>query len=213
MFGALCADAPIHKKDGSRERSRRMRSDGRRNLVSLAQALVAAADLVTGYLASPVGERWDRHAWGRLDHRAYGNLVECERSFRRTQRHARTLAALGFITVTEIRVSTGQGTWRSVIAIKRLTEKFFAVLGLAAAVKRARQERDRAKGKALVAQISNVPRRKRAAERAPDSTGPVASGEAMSASPPIRPPPADPVVPPASVADSIARVRATLGIA
>jgi hypothetical protein len=217
MFEVLCASAPIFDQDGPQERSRRMRSDGRRNLVSLAQALVAAADLATGYLGSPIGapgqQRWDRHAWGRLDHRAFGKQVECERSFRRTQRHARTLAALGFVSVTEIKVSTGQGTWRSVIAIKRLTERFFAALGLSAAVKRARKERDRAKGIALIAQLSNVPRRKRAEERAPA----VVSGSVEApgtTTPPssFRPPPDDPVVPAVPVADAIAMAKAALGI-
>ena len=213
MFDALC-DAPLPHKDGPQERSRRMRSDGRRNLVSLAQALVASADLATGYLASPSGEPgrrlWDRHAWGRLDHRAYGDLVAFERSHRRTERHARTLAALGFVSVVELKVSAGQGAWRSVVAIKRLTPKFYATLGLAVAVKRARQERDRAKGVALVAQLSQVPRRR----RKPASTvaGSVACGEVMSTVPPIRPPPEAPVVPSVSVADAIARARAVLGI-
>lgn len=215
MFDVLCSDAPIFDREGPQVRSRRMRSDGRRNLVTLAQALVAAADLATGYLGSPVGEsdqrRWDRHAWGRLDHRAFGKQVECERSFRRTQRHARTLAALGFVRVVEIKVLTGQGTWCSVVAIKRLTEKFYAVLGLSAAVKRARQERDRGKGVALVARLSQVPRRRNTRTQASKVAGSVACG-VMPPVPPIRPPPADPVFPPTSVADAIARARAALGI-
>lgn len=214
MFDLLCA-APALGKHGPQERSRRMRSDGRRNLVSLAQALVASADLKTGYLASPVGEqRWDRHGWGRLDHRAYGELVERERSFRRTQRHARSLAALGFVTIVELKVSAGPGQWRSVVAIKRLTPKFYAVLGLSSAVKRARKERDRAKGVALVARLSEVPQPRRPAERGPVRiSGSVAPGGSMSTSPPVRPPPSDPVCPPVSVAEAIARARVALGIA
>lgn len=216
LFGALCSDAPIFDRDGPQVRSRRMRSDGRRNLVTLAQTLIAAADLATGYLGSPVGEsdqrRWDRHAWGRLDHRAFGKQVECERSFRRTQRHARTLAALGFVSVVEIKVSTGQGSWRSVVAIKRLTEKFYAALGLSAAVKRARKERDRAKGRALVAQLSNVPGRKRAEEKKPvDDSGSTTANVASSSSM-FRPPPQDPVVPAMPVGDAIAMAKAALGI-
>ncbi len=214
IFQALCADAPIFDRDGPQVRSRRMRSDGRRNLITLAQALLAAADLSTGYLGSPSGEpgqrRWDRHAWGRLDHRAFGKEVRCERSFRRTQRHARTLAALGFVSVVEIKVPTEQGGWRSVVAIKRLTEKFYAALGLTAAVKRARKEKDRAKGRALVAQLSQLPRRKHDGARTP-SSGSAAVGGGVP-SPVANGPPPDPVVPADSVGDSIAKARAALGI-
>jgi hypothetical protein len=213
MFGALCSDAPIFDRDGPQARSRRMRSDGRRNLVTLAQTLVAAADLATGYLGTPVGESdqrcWDRHAWGRLDHRAFGKQVEFERSFRRTQRHARTLAALGFVSVVEIKVSTGQGTWCSVVAIKRLTEKFYAALGLSGAVKRARKERDRAKGRALVAHLGNVPRRKRAEVKTPvGCSGSVAANNSV----PSVHGPQDPVVPAVSVGDAMAMAKTALGI-
>jgi len=167
---ALYQAAPLFG-DGAPVRSRRMRKEARRNLTSLAQALVASADLASGFLGSPRGDRWDRHDWGRLDLRAFGPRVENERSFRRTQRHARTLAALGFINTTEIKVPAGPGKWRSVIAIKRLTPAFYGVLGLTPAVARARRERDRKKGEARTVQLAEVVTKRAAKNRGQAAPG------------------------------------------
>lgn len=218
VFDALCQAAPVHGGDAERPRSRtrRMRSDGRRNLVSLTQALIASADLATGFLGSPRGERWDRHDWGRLDHRAYGARVERERSFRRTQRHARTLEALGFVEVRELKVSAGPGQWKSVVAIKRLTDGFYVALGLMSAVKRARRERDRKKGQARTEQLAKLPS-PRVGKKVPGEPAPGvrAAAAAYQAFPAVVPPAKPPDRPPgvsATVADAMAKARAALGI-
>lgn len=215
VFDAFCQAAPLFEGDAEIPRSRRMRSDGRRNLLSLAEALIASADLATGFLGSPRGDGWDRHDWGRLDHRAYGPRVDGERSFRRTQRHARTLAALGFVDVRELRVSVGPGQWHSVIAIKRLTDSFYAALGLMSAVKRARRERDRKKGKERTEQLARLPQRER--KKPPRETDsdvrPAAAAYQPfpAAAPSPKPPDPTPGVS-AVVADAMAKARAALGI-
>lgn len=215
VFEALCLAAPVFDGDAAIPRSRRMRSDGRRNLLSLAQALMASADLATGFLGSPLGDRWDRHDWGRLDLRAYGPRVERERSFRRTQRHARTLAALGFVDVREIKVTAGPEQWRSVVAIKRLTDHFYAVLGLMSAVKRARRERDRKKGKERTEQLARLPQRvgkKTPSEPVPGVRPAAAAYQPFPAAAPPKPPPDLKPGVSAAVADAIAQARAVLGI-
>lgn len=155
-------------------RSRKLRRDGARNLISLLQAILASTDLVSGMVASPAGEgRWDRHDWGRLDHRAYGPLVERERSFRRTERHARELAALGFVSVVQLKTHGASG-WKSEVAFKRLTPAAIALLGLESAQRRARRERDARKNQAqreVLARVVKAPKVPRGPRRLAGTRG------------------------------------------
>lgn len=212
IYQALCAASPLFDGDGAISRSRRMRSDGRRNLISLVQALLASSDLTSGFLGAPVGQGWERHDWGRLDHRAFGPRVSCERSFRRTQRHARTLAAMGFVEVAELKLPAGPGSWRSVVAIKRLTAAFYAALGLSQAVSRARRERDRKKGQARAAELAKIePARKRThqKEEAPSGRAAASAYQPFPArgKPPDKPPEAAAST---AASEAIAKLKALL---
>lgn len=212
--------SPLFDGEGEerqRSRTRRMRSDGARNLVSLAQALLASADLATGFLGTPTGQGWDRHDWGRLDYRAYGDRVELERSYRRTQRHARTLAAMGLVSVAELKIPHGPGQWRSVTAIKRLTAEFYALVGLTAAVAQARRQRDRTKGESRVAVLKRVmgSSSNRRPTVQPAATGRAADGAYRpfdSAAPPTAPPPASGEGRPETAETAIESIRKLLGV-
>lgn len=195
-------------------RSRRMRSDGARNLITLLQGLVASADLRGGYIASPRGDRqWERHVWGVLDVRAYGPRVERERSIARTERHARELAAMGLVSITEITVGTRAG-FRAKAAVKRLSDRLWEILGLMAAVRRARRERDRAAGQARVKQLETIaphPSRKDGLKRVVLQAAPSAAAPSPPPPPPKPPPrPEVPANPPGNAAEMIARLQELL---
>jgi len=188
IYQALFAASPLFRAGGAERRTRKMRSDGEINMAALLQALLASADLCSGMLAAPRGDGpWQKHEWGRLDWRAYGGIVPRERSFRRCQRHARELAALGMIEVHEIHATNARGQVRSEIAFKRVTMKLFELLGLGSAVKRARRERDRKKGEDAATRVATRQRSRKTPERA----APVAPTPPVAAFPP-RPPPGPP---------------------
>lgn len=207
LYRKLASSPVFRHDDDDTERTRRMRSDGLRNLVSLFQTLVAAADMASGFVGSPRGEgSWERHTWGVLDARAYGARVVKERSFRRTQRHARILAALGLVDVAELKIPAGPGKWRSVVAIKRLTAAAYELLGLAGAVARIRRERDRKRGEQRVKELGNVvrmPAKPIAPAARPSAPMPPTAPATRPGTPTKDPPPA---------AESIAAAKAILGI-
>lgn len=157
LFDGLCNASPLfHAGDkASIVRTRRMRSDGARNFLSLVQTLLASADLASGFIGRPVAGGWQRPSWGLLDTFAYGAVVPGERSFRRTQRWSRSLAAAGLVTISEIKIPRREGV-RSIVAIKSLTARFYAVLGLTAAQAQARRERDRRRNEARRSQIEHA---------------------------------------------------------
>jgi hypothetical protein len=133
-------------------RVRRLRRDGATNFCAFLQACVAAADLNQGYLGRPGEQRWDRHTFERIDHYAFGDQVERERSLRRTERMARIAKSLGLLEVRELKVAEN-GEWRSVPAIKFVTDKLWNLLGLAGYLRAERNRRKRAKGEQVKAAI------------------------------------------------------------
>lgn len=128
------------------KRRRRLRSDGATNFCAFLQALVAAADVSGGYLGRPGEQGWDRHTFERIDHYAFGEQVPCERSLRRTERMARLAKSLGLLEVRELKVLQQDGEWRSVPAIKFVTDKLWDMLGLTGLLRAERSRRKREKG-------------------------------------------------------------------
>lgn len=153
FYDAL-AHAPILGAGDERyERSRRRRSDGMQNIVALLSAAIMVSD-PRGFLGRPRhdGAGWERLSWSLLDHYAFGARVRCERSFRRTQRIIRELAALGFVRVREIRVKRNGG-FESLVAVKHLTEKFWRMIGVWQNLTALRRQRDRDKSAARVREL------------------------------------------------------------
>lgn len=218
LFDALCNETPLfHAGDqASIARARKMRSDGARNFMSLVQTLLASADLSSGFVGRPVAGGWERPSWSLLDKFAFGEQVERERSFRRTQRWARILAAAGLVTVREIKIPRREGV-RSAVAIKSLTAKLYAVLGLTGAQAQARRERDRRKKEAQRAQIEQVVGRADrlqkpapALRRTPVAAGAMPRGGAPPAT--AGPPAVAGPQPAGTAASAIAALKAKLGI-
>lgn len=173
-------------------RQRAFRSDAAPNLCALLVTLLATSSLQTGFVARPVNGNWERREWRDLDGYAYGELVPGERSLRRTERHARELVALGFVTIRQLRRKTAEG-YESLVAVKHLGLKLWRLLGMEKAILAAGQRikaeaaEARAKGRGLtvIAGIQDVLKRSRKKASAP--TPPPTPAE----SPPAKPPPTD----------------------
>lgn len=206
LYRAIFDGAPVPGK----ERERAKRSDGGMNVLTLLQTVIAAADIASGYVATPTGEsRWQRKTYYDLDGLAYGPQIPNERSFRRTERAAAQLAALGLVRVVPWRVRTVDGV-RSIPAAKFVTEKCWRMLGAWAAVRAERRRRDRAKGEARVIEMQQ----RIAAMQRPTA----ASAAAVPPQAPVTPPAASAVGPPdrgkrgesAAGTAAIATIRALL---
>jgi hypothetical protein len=150
LYKELTEEMPVFNGAVNSPRIRALRSDGAANFCALLTTLIASASLQTGYIARPVGGRWERKTWADLDGLAYGPRTQGERSFRRTERHARALVDLGLITVRELRIKRGD-TYESLAAVKRTSLKLWRLLGLEKAVlaasKRIKEEGRAAKAK------------------------------------------------------------------
>lgn len=188
LYQALTRDIPRFVGGESVPRQRALRSDAAPNLCALLVTLLATASLQTGYVARPVDGHWERRKWRDLDGYAYGELVPGERSLRRTERHARELVAMGFVSVRELRRKTVDG-YESLVAVKHLGLKLWRLLGMEKAVLAAGQRikaeaaegRAKARGLTVIAGIQSVlktPRKKGSAAPPP------------AAPPPPKPPPA-----------------------
>ncbi|MFM2287712.1 MAG: hypothetical protein RL684_855 [Pseudomonadota bacterium] len=147
-YRELFADAPVPGK----VRERAKRSDGATNVGSLLQAMIAAADIGRGLVATPVGDRWERKTYYDLDGLAYGPQVADERSFRRTERAAAQLVALGLVQSVPWRVHTAAGV-RSTPGLKFITEKCWRLLGVLGMVRAERRRRERERGEQKAAEI------------------------------------------------------------
>jgi hypothetical protein len=168
LFDHLARRSPL-LEGGERERSRRMRSDGLENLVTLLSTIVCAADLGTGFLGSPRvgGGQWERRSWADIDAYAFGRRVECERSMRRTERHLRLLKRLGFVELHELRRKTSHGAYESAPAVKHLTDAFWRLVGLYEQLAAARRRRDRERGQQRAEQLAKIVQPRKAATGLP----------------------------------------------
>ena len=149
MLALALADAvPVYRAD-QQSRRRRLRSDGRQNLITLLTCLLTNADLKSGLVAKPVADstKWERHGWSAIDFRAYGELVANERSIRRTERHAREAIDAGWLQTQPWKTTNANGDWRSLPGLKTVTDKLWKLLGLYAQLKTARRQRDRERNK------------------------------------------------------------------
>lgn len=148
-YSALFAEAPVPGK----ERERAKRCDGATNVMTLLQTMIAAADIASGYVATPIGERrWERKTYYDIDGLAYGPQVKDERSFRRTERAAAQLVGLRLVRSVPWRVTTKEGI-RSIPGAKFITDRCWQMLGVMHLVKAERMRRDRLKGEAKAAEI------------------------------------------------------------
>ncbi len=151
-YSALFAEAPVPGK----ERERAKRCDGATNVMTLLQTMIAAADIASGYVATPIGERrWERKTYYDLDGLAYGPQVQDERSFRRTERAAAQLVGLRLVRSVPWRVVTKEGV-RSIPGAKFITDRCWQMLGVMHLVKAERMRRDRLKGEAKAAELAQT---------------------------------------------------------
>lgn len=111
----------------SHARSRRIRSDGLINLESLLLSVLTSTDLRSGVVADPA--QADGTCMRQLDVRAYGAPVEGERSLRRAERHARTLAHLGLLETIEQRHELPEQRYRSTPAVPSTWSDFSGCWG------------------------------------------------------------------------------------
>lgn len=210
LYQELAAQVPLFREGGRAARTRRTRSDGMRNLIAFAQALLASCDLCSGFIGRPAAGGWDRFAWALMDARAYGPTVPNERSFRRSQRWIRALKSAGLVHVAEIRVPQADGSIRSHVAVKNLTAAFFKLVGLTAAVARARRERDRRRRAAAQVQVAGMIQAPQQQERA-GKTSTVYAKRNEVAPHSGAPPPTKPQVATEVAQAWIAKIRETLG--
>ncbi len=211
---AMASAVPVFRPDGQ-ARQRRLRSDGVANLVALLCASMATADLKGGLIATPVadGGGWDRKTWAELDFRAFGPEVPDERSLRRTERHARSALAAGWLRIVPWKMVAEDGQWRSLPGLKFVTDKLWRLLGLYDQVKAARRERDRQKGRDRLAQVAGLDTARapgRRQHRAPQEAA--GATPARAASPPGQAPPERQRAAPETAAEHIERIKKMLRV-
>jgi hypothetical protein len=119
---------------GRDQRQRRVRSEARANTANVLAVILGWTDLVSGIVAAkPRAGRteWEHKSWDDVGRVAFGSKdVPGELCVgKRTARAVARLAGLGFLEVTQIRERQGE-EWRSRIAVKRVTQLFWAKLGL-----------------------------------------------------------------------------------
>lgn len=189
----------------SHARTRRIRSDGLTNLLSMLLACFTSTDLASGVMADPA--QTSGPCMRQLDARAYG-AADGEQSLRRAERHARTLSALGLLETIEQRHKLPK-CFRSTPAVRSFNvERLFGLLGLLSAFRIARSKIMSQPQRELIARISKArrgrDRRRHFAAQASASA---------SAAPVPTPPPPDP--PPrtdsAAVMAAQAQIRALFG--
>jgi hypothetical protein len=126
---------PGRPRDGRTraDRMRRVRSEARVNTANVMSVILGWSDLASGLVAEkpkPGTTGWQLKAWDDVGSVAFGDDIEgalCVE--KRTQRAVERLVALGYIQVTQIRERDGE-EWRSKVAVKRVTQLFWARLGL-----------------------------------------------------------------------------------
>lgn len=212
LYREVFHGAPVPGKD----RERAKRSDGGTNCLSLLAAIVGSADIASGYVAIPIGERrWQRKTYYDLDGLAFGPQVPDERSFRRTERAAAQLSALGLVRCVAWHVRDRDGSIRSIPGAKFVTEKCWKLLGAWAAVRAERRRRTQEKGQAKAAELAKLvtPGARRPSEPAADDIpwSPTAPTTSAAPTKPPDPPPERRRGEPTLASDAaIAAIRALL---
>lgn len=156
MQRVLFANTKVYRGSDDTERHRRARADGAINNATLMQAVVASFDVLRGFLGKPIGQgSWKRFSVDELAKRAFGAPIAGEISFKRGDRHFRHAVAMGWIKVKEIAVQTPTGP-RARIAVKHVSDTFFAALGLKKMLGQARRERTREKSAERLTRVAQV---------------------------------------------------------
>ena len=182
--------SPVYVDGQARDRQRRMRSDGARNLATLISTLVMQSD-PRGFLGSLGEAGWRRLQVRLFDYRAFGDQVPGERSMRRTERWLRVLAEAGFLETRQITV-VRDGEYRSPPAVRHLTEKFWRLIGAWNALRALVRERERTEGKARAERLATI------GQRGASKRLTVHSGPGPGPVPSVTPCPSPPAPPPAT---------------
>lgn len=168
-------------------RTRRIRSDGLINLVSMLIACFTSTDLASGVMADPA--QASGPCMRQLDARAYGR-ADGEQSLRRAERHARTLTDVGLLETIEQRHKLPK-RYRSTPAVRSFNlERLFGLLGLLSIFRIARSKVMSQRQRELIARLSTARRsrdRRRHFARASASTS--AAPAPVPTPPPPDPPP------------------------
>lgn len=124
-----------------------VRKEGLKNLRSVLGVLVGHSEFETGFIGDG---RHQHRRWSvaDLDYRAFGDLVDCERSEKRTWRWLAVLEAAGCLVTHRIAHTADGETYRADVAIRCLTRRFYVLIGLGGAVKAAAIHADRTRATA-----------------------------------------------------------------
>lgn len=190
-----------------------VRKEGLKNLRSVLSVLIGHSEFDTGFIGDG---RHQHRRWSvaELDFRAFGDLVDRERSAKRTWRWLSVLQAAGCLVTHRVAHKTDGGAYRADIAIRCLTRRFYSLIGLGGAVKAAAIHADRTRAEkarpALVA-LDGVGTFRPAHARGPVGIGQLLAGGAKSDMTPPHPP--DPSTKPATetAAAAIDNIRRILG--
>lgn len=126
---------------------RAIRSDGLLNLFSVIVVVLTHSE-IGQWLVADRRKGYSRPAVKELDRRAFGDLVENERSEKRTWRALRWMTAAGFLRTDQLAVTDpATGQTRADIAVRHLRPMFFDLLGLGHLVSKFARERDREAGR------------------------------------------------------------------
>lgn len=156
MQRVLFADTKVYRGTEDTARHRRARADGAINNATLMQAVVASFDVLRGFIGKPIGPgSWKRFSVDELAQRAFGALIPDEISAKRGDRHFRHAVAMGWIKVKELAVQTPAGP-RARIAVKHVSDSFFAALGLKKMLGQARRERSREKSAERLTHVAKI---------------------------------------------------------
>jgi hypothetical protein len=142
----LCANIPAsYDEDGNpNPRRRRLRAaDGAVNFAAVVCKLLEMAELGHGLIAKPgvaTGESYHRYDVATINRWSYGDPIPQELSLARTERWLRALSAMGWIQTRQLRVAGSNG-YRSVVAVRHLSDRLFKIVGTYGDLKRARRQR------------------------------------------------------------------------
>lgn len=180
-----------HARPVKRANIKHVRKEGLKNLRSVLGVLVGHSEFETGFIGDG---RHQHRRWSvaDLDYRAFGDLVDCERSDKRTWRWLAVLEAAGCLVTHRIAHTEDGETYRADVAIRCLTRRFYSLIGLGGAVKAAAIHADRARAVATRPALVALPGAP-APARGPINVGqwlaaPVPARSQIAPAPPDRPP-------------------------
>ena len=125
----ILPNSPDHK-DGSLERMRLMRSEGRENCSAAFCAALASLDIRSGVIKCMDHGRLEIAGLRVLSERAYGPLIHDEVSIRRIERGMRIFVNEGLISSSSRAEQSSCGSWTAKASIKRIVPAVWDLIGL-----------------------------------------------------------------------------------